>query len=73
MKITKIPGGKRFEGEEDGDEQEEGGPKLITPQIFPTTPVPFPPGPKTLRRPTEELRKKLEALKGARLIIKKKE
>lgn len=71
MKITKAPGGKRFE-EEDGDEQEEGGPRLIRPQIFPTTPVPLSHETKTLRRPTEELRKRLEALNDARLYVKKK-
>lgn len=57
MKITKVPDGKRFseedeeeEEDEDQDEdQEEGRARLITPQIFPTTPIPLPPGPKTLR------------------------
>lgn len=57
MNTTKISDGERFSGDEyeyedqeegDGD-QEEGRAKLITPQIFPTTPLPLPPGPKTLR------------------------
>jgi len=75
MKITKAPGGKRFDGDGDGeeDEYEDGGPKLIRPQIFPTTPVPLSHVPKTLRKPTEDLRKRLEALKDSRLLIKKKE
>jgi hypothetical protein len=75
MKITRTPGDKRFDGEgedEEGDEQEEGGPKLIRPQIFPITPIPLSQEPKTLRRPTEELRKKLEALRDLRLFEKKK-